>query len=213
MSAPGSTPGRILAAALAIALGGCDASTASLSGLKPVMPAKHDAIVTEYQTFVGEFKQINADPDTDAERAKLYVYHGYDLSERACLLYFTRLRQLRNDTTFLSDSLGAVFAAGGIVAALSGVASPVLVGLFAGAGLVPSTIQSFNNIYLLAAVGDDLYPTITQTMATYRNTHQQDSPVLDVKGTAVLDKNKTPVRLNITRWNAQQLVQEYASLC
>ena len=194
--------GGLAAFALAAGLAGCSGGT--LSGLASVKPPQHNDIQAEYVAFV---TQWNGMPTND--RAKEYVTRGYDLADKSCVIYFAKLKQLRNETTFIKDTLTTLFAAGGVIAGLSGVAAPVLVGIFAAGGLVPNTIQNVNNVYLLAEFGDDLYPSISQSMAKFRATHPADgSPPVPSK-----PEDKENDALQVSTWTAQQLVQQYASLC
>lgn len=170
-----------------------------MSAASGVRPSSATGIATEYQTFQTEWNaflssQKAGDPAAVQNAASSYVAHGYDLADRSCLEYFTMLRSIRNQTTFYSNALATLFAAGGVIAGLSGVAAPVLVGLFAAGGLVPSTVQSFNRIYLLAEVGDDLYPAISKGMATFRENHPANATT-------------------VTRWTADSLVRQHATLC
>ncbi|MBS0538238.1 MAG: hypothetical protein JSR47_05755 [Proteobacteria bacterium] len=195
---------------LALLVGLTACSNGSLSVLTSVKPPVHADIVTEYNAFTDQYKPFatlyqNAEPGAAQE----YVARGYDLADRACILYFAKLKQLRNETTFASDTLSAVFAAGGVIAGLSGAAAPVLVGIFAGSGLVPNTVKNFNSIYLLAEVGDDLYPAITLTMANFRLAHPADRELTPT----VNPDNRLDSTLQVGKWTAQQLVQQYASLC
>ncbi len=185
-------------AMVALTLAGAGCSGGSISGLTPSPPPTYEGIAKEYKEFTDRWNSARQGRTiSDDQLAVRYVAHGYDLADRACLQYFTRLRELRNRNNFTSNTLSAIFAAGGVVAGLSGVASPILVGLFAAGGLVPSTVESFNNIYLLAEVGDDLYPKIYEAMAKFR----AESPA-DGSGKVAID-----------RWNAEMLVQQYAALC
>lgn len=197
-----TTPLRTLSKAatgalLAISMAAC--SGGSLMGLRSNEPPTYSEIVQEYRSFREQWDaalRTNA-PITEPALALHYVAHGYDLADRACLQYFTKLREIRNQTTFVSNTLSALFAAGGVIAGLSGVASPILVGLFAAGGLVPSTVESFNNVYLLAQVADDLYPKAAEAMAKYRLEHPADNVATT----------------SFNRFNARERVQEYATLC
>lgn len=213
-----SVTGRI--AAVLVLLGGLGACSAEkLSDLKSVLPPEHASIKTEYDEFTEKYKPFAAyykDSVVENAAAREYVTRGYDLADRACIKYFAGLKQLRNETTFTADTLSAVFAAGGVIAGLSGVAAPVLVGIFAGSGLVPNTIKNFNSIYLLAEVGDDLYPAITLTMANFRARHPADGAVDKdgkLKIAASDPDSKLDETLQASKWTAQQLVQQYAALC
>lgn len=210
-------PGNVAArggATLALLVGLAACSNGSLSGLASVKPPPHADIAAEYKVFTDQYKPFTSlYPNSNADDpvvAREYVTRGYDLADRACVVYFAKLKQLRNETTFTADTLSAVFAAGGVIAGLSGAAAPVLVGIFAGSGLVPNTVKSFNSIYLLAEVGDDLYPAITLTMANFRAGHPADGspPVASTDA-----DNKLDGTLQVSKWTAQQLVQQYAALC
>ena len=168
----------LVAVVASLAMAGCSGGT--LSGIASVKPPEHGNIVSEYNAFVTQWNKLPPSAG-DMETSREYVTRGYDLAERSCVIYFARLKQLRNETTFISDTLVSLFAAGGIIAGLAGAAAPVLVALFAGAGFVPSTIQNFNSVYLLAEVGDDLYPSINQSMARFRAGHPADgsAPVVE----------------------------------
>jgi hypothetical protein len=199
------------AAALLIALSGCSAQNSLLSSAAGAPPPTAAGIVAEYKTFQTQWNNFftsgnKDDPAAISNAALSYVTHGYDLAERSCLEYFTTLRSLRNQTTFYSNTLAALFAAGGVIAGLSGVAAPILVGLFAAGGLVPSSVQSFNKIYLLAEVGDDLYPAIVQGMAEFRALNPAD-------GTVARDTAGNVISPTIDRWNADTLVRQHATLC
>lgn len=188
-----------VAFALSTALAGCGAQNSLTSAASGVRPPNANNIATEYQTFQTEWNRFLAsqkagDPAAVQNAASNYVAHGYDLADRSCLEYFTALRSLRNQTTFYSNTLSTLFAAGGVIAGLSGVAAPILVGLFAAGGLVPSTVESFNRIYLLAEVGDDLYPAIYRGMAAFREEHLASGADVD-------------------RWTADSLVRQHATLC
>jgi len=196
----------IAAFALSVGLAGCSGGT--LSGLASVKPPQHIDIAGEYKAFTDEWANLRPTQNTDDHAAREYVTRGYDLADKSCIVYFARLKQLRNETTFISDTLASLFAAGGVIAGLSGVSAPVLVGIFAAGGLVPNMVQSFNNVYLLAEVGDDLYPTISQSMARYRASHPADD-----SQQAVSTGNADDDKLQVSKWTARQLVQQYASLC
>lgn len=185
-------------AMVALTLTGAGCSRGAISGLTPSPPPTYEGIAKDYKEFTDRWNSARQGRTiSDDQLAVRYVAHGYDLADRACLQYFTKLRELRSRNNFTSNTLSAIFAAGGVVAGLSGVAAPILVGLFAAGGLVPSTVESFNNIYLLAEVGDDLYPKIYDAMAKFR----AESPA-DGSGKVAID-----------RWNAEMLVQQYAALC
>lgn len=192
---------------LSIGMVGCTGGT--LSGLSSVKPPEHANILAEYKDFVAQYVYFETSMGAGAAAANEYVTRGYDLADRSCVIYFAKLKELRNETTFASDTLVTLFAAGGVIAGLSGAASPALVAIFAATGLVPNSIKNFNSIYLLAEVGDDLYPAISQAMASFRLAHPADgsAPVASKSGDP-LDTTLQP-----TKWTAQQLVQQYASLC
>lgn len=213
-----------------LALAACSGVTSS--DLKSVQPPSYDDIAAEYVAFQKEWANLGGTSMSDPEKAKRYVVHGFDLAERSCLQYFVKIRETRNKTTFASNTLSSLFAAGGVIAGLSGVAAPVLVGIFAGAGLVPSTVKSFNNIYLLAEVADDLYPAIQQQMADYRADHNPDGsrprPLRNPKGKLMMmgklgkpviwdEKDRAQILYNDTlpfdRWTAVQIVREHAAMC
>jgi hypothetical protein len=193
-----------LAAMVASALAGC---SAPLSGIAPVKPPEYPAILAEYNELRNQWPDI-AQGTADQTTIRRFVSHGYDLADQACVLYFTRLRQLRNETNFATTTLTSLFAASGVITALSGGTFGAVAGLFTATGLVPSTVQSFNNIYLLAEVSDDLYPAVYQAMAAARAAHPAD-------GSQAVGADGTPLapQPTLTPWNAGQLVRQYATLC
>jgi hypothetical protein len=108
---------------------------------------------------------------TEAERAATFTLFGYKRASDACQTFFENARKLQDETTFAKDTLVAASAAAGIIAGLSGVTANVLTALFAGTGLVPSTVDNFNKIFLLSAVADELAGQVFAGMEDYQTKH------------------------------------------
>jgi hypothetical protein len=191
-------------AAVAIALAGCDLSPKHLYPDPPPSPAQ---IATDFNSFKTTWEQMNG-AGSEAADANLvtgpgtgnsidvsrYVASGYDIAEQQCLRFFTSLRQLRNDTDFYKDASRNALAAAGVITSLTGASTATLTTLFAGTGLVPGIVDSFQKTFLLGEVGDTLFPRISTAMTNYRNKFPPDSP-------------------QVNRFNATMRVRQHATLC
>ena len=128
----------------------------------------------------------------DRTTAKYFVTHGYDLAATNCILYFDRIRNLRNETNFTKDLLVSIGAASGLIAGLAGASAAALTAIIGGTGMIPSAVDDFNKTFLLSDIADAVSPAIHTGMASYREAHKPE---------------------NATRFDAAQLVREHARIC
>jgi hypothetical protein len=152
---------------------GCLALTSACSngrpgGLFPPGQPTPQAIQQSQQEFDVVWATFGA---SDAERAANFTLFGYKRASDACQTFFENARKLENETTFAKDTLVAASAAAGVIAGLSGVTTSVLTALFAGTGLVPSTIDNFNKIFMLSSVADELAGQVSAGMEDYQARH------------------------------------------
>jgi hypothetical protein len=150
-------------------LGACTASTAFREHLYPKPPPAPGAILSDYAAFNSTLKTIREVSGTNADDdVRAYVTSGYDLAEKACLDFFTKVRQLRNDTSFAKDAMRNVMASAGLISALATAPTSVLAGLFGATGVAPSIVDDFERTFLFADASDSLYPQIFTVMRKYR---------------------------------------------
>jgi hypothetical protein len=128
----------------------------------------------------------------DKTTAQYFVSHGYDLAATNCILYFDRIRNLRNETNFTKDLLVSIAAASGLVAGLAGASAAALTAIIGGTGIIPRAVDDFNKTFLLSDIADAVSPAIHTGMASYREAHKPE---------------------NATQFDAAQLVREHARIC
>lgn len=152
---------------------GCLAITSACSnthpgGLFPPDPPTPQAI----QQTQAEFDNVwSGFGGSETERAANFTLFGYKRASEACQTFFNNARKLQNETTFIKDTLVAASAAAGVIAGLSGATANVMTALFAGTGLVPSTVDNFNKIFLLSAAADELAGQVYAGMEDYQAKH------------------------------------------
>lgn len=166
--------GARLIALLAVvwSLGACSASNAFREHLYPAAPPSPSAIYADYQSYSNARDLIRKftpeKPLSDDDVAKAYVTSGYDLAEKACLDFFVKVRQIRNDTAFAKDVIRNAMASAGLISALATAPTSVLAGLFGATGVAPSIIGDYEKIFLFVDAGDSLYPQVYGAMHSYR---------------------------------------------
>lgn len=178
-------------------LSGCTASSAFRERLYPKPPPTAAAIRADYESFNEALQTIRRKtPELSVDDAlTAYTATGYDMAEKACLDFFVRVRQIRNDTAFAKDAMRNAVASAGLISALATAPTSVLAGLFGATGAAPAVVEDFEKIFLFADASDSLYPQIFSVMQKYR------------------DKFPAQDHTQVTVLTAETRVRQHATLC
>ena len=128
----------------------------------------------EIQQTQADFDAFWSNPKlggTESDKAYNFTLFGYKTANDACQTFFDRIHKLQSETTFAKDTLVAASAAAGVIAGLSGATANVMTALFAGTGLIPSTVDNFNKIFLLAGAADELAGQVLAGMTDYQKSN------------------------------------------
>ena len=106
----------------------------------------------------------NADPAD----IKQFVAAGYDLTDQQCDRFFTAVYNLRNNLSFTKDTLVSAASAASVFAGIAGVSAKVLTALAGGTGLIPTSINNYQQVYLMASVPNETRNLVFDGMAAWR---------------------------------------------